>query len=76
MFMRLLGMLMGQIGDNYGSFSVIFSTKKHPSAFLLLGAFCFQALYFQGFGDGRPGGGRTRDLQIRNLSLCPTELLA
>ena len=28
------------------------------------------------FTGGRPGGGRTRDLQIRNLSLCPTELLA
>ena len=26
--------------------------------------------------SGRPGGSRTRDPQIRNLVLCPTELLA
>ena len=28
------------------------------------------------FLDGRPGGSRTRDPQIRNLVLCPTELQA
>ena len=29
-----------------------------------------------GSADGRPGGSRTRDPQIRNLVLCPSELLA
>ena len=28
------------------------------------------------FAVGRPGGGRTRDLRIRNPTLCPTELQA